>query len=428
MKRFDFKVYLLGALCLTTLLIFSSCTSSDDPVKKISKDDVYSYLQYLNVKDAKAIYYKQSSSRSIASQDEGWYKLDFSGKEAKLIVTPNDTTRYQISIDRLEKLSDDYLLIWPNLADVMSAISDNNKNNVEIKQTDDISTMNLMSLVDTKTGKIYRWPDDAPVIQSEGDLSSKTDSKGNILFAFKFNSYTQVYRLDTKKISVEALLPENISFDIFAPLNEQDVIYGKGTDINMLEAYVKLANGSIFPVPTNQLPFIFGDKLYTIDSTTGNISRYDTAGENGLLQPTEILQENDLRNYTSLDAVPNPLHETILLGFLYEFDGKAIVRKLSHKLYISTPWTTVNAWYNLTQNNTLEKISMEDYSESTITFPNDIKVQGITTTPDSPDVKFYGYRYQDGKSIIGTISNEGKVTVDHVSEGNNAIVKLIPLN
>ena len=330
MKRFDFKVYLLGALCLTTLLIFSSCTSSDDPVKKISKDDVYSYLQYLNVKDAKAIYYKQSSSRSIASQDEGWYKLDFSGKEAKLIVTPNDTTRYQISIDRLEKLSDDYLLIWP--------------------------------------------------------------------------------------------------FDIFAPLNEQDVIYGKGTDINMLEAYVKLANGSIFPVPTNQLPFIFGDKLYTIDSTTGNISRYDTAGENGLLQPTEILQENDLRNYTSLDAVPNPLHETILLGFLYEFDGKAIVRKLSHKLYISTPWTTVNAWYNLTQNNTLEKISMEDYSESTITFPNDIKVQGITTTPDSPDVKFYGYRYQDGKSIIGTISNEGKVTVDHVSEGNNAIVKLIPLN
>ena len=417
-------------------MLFSSCNNGDAPVKQISEDDVYSYLQYMNVKDAQAIYYKQNSSRAVSSQDAGWYKLDFSGKEVKLIVTTNDTTRYQIGIDRLEKLSNDFLLIWPNRSDVMNAIYDNYRSNntndknsedVDIQLPDSITTMNLMSLVNTKTGKIYRWPKDTPAIETEGSVSSQTDAKGNIIFGFKFNGFTQVYRLDTKNMSVEALLPDGVNFDFFAPINEQDVFYWNGEEVNIREAYVKLANGSIFPVPTNQLPFLFNNKLYALESDKGEIYRFDPS--NGTLQSSVILQDNDLRDYTSLDAIPNPLHKTVLIGFRYEFDGKAIVRRLSHSLYLGNLLATTNAWYNFnSQNGTLKKTSMEDYSESTITLPSDIKVQGITVSPDSPDVKFYGYRYQDGKSIIGTVSDEGKVTIDHVSEGNSTIVNLIPLN
>lgn len=84
------------------------------------------------------------------------------------------------------------------------------------------------------------------------------------------------------------------------------------------------------------------------------------------------------------------------------------------------------AWY-IYRDKQLYKLSMRDYFHMLIEF-RDYEFQQITATPTHPDLHFRGFRYSDGKNVVGTITGSNdEIVIDAVADSGR-IIDLIPID
>ena len=107
-----------------------------------------------------------------------------------------------------------------------------------------------------------------------------------------------------------------------------------------------------------------------------------------------------------------------------EFDGERCT-KLDKYVNVGNIRTS-KAWYTL-NNTTFLKIAMKDYQESQFQV-SEYEIQNLSTSLESPNIAFTGFRYSDGVNVVGTITETDEVIIDNVAENGNKIINLISLN
>ena len=424
---------------------FMTACKNDSPGNSgpVNYEDGYKYLTSLNVSDAKMVYQKTATGRTRANGEENasYYKIDFNGKESKLIIKDSIGQSHDIEIDKIIKMSDKILLITPNSADVFDLIPKSNKDENGL----DISHVipqegEYLSLVDVETEKIYKWPKEMiPTYDIlNGKLLSLTDNKGNIYFNFTTRDflYNQIYKLDISNFTIQSMLPEGQKFTNFDVTGDGFIMYwNDNTDDKNYK--VKCPGGRIYPI--TDVPFMIKDELYSYKDK--KIVKWETVGNNEMKE-TEICEFYNLPDdvissdkYEIQQVLNNYAKNTALLrdnwGSWYEFNGETyseVEIPQDFNWYELEPgcFYTNKAWYR--QDNTrFNKLSMTDYQYSEFQIL-DYEIQTLSASPESPNITFSGIRYMDGANVVGTITETDEIVINNVAENGNKIINLIPLN
>lgn len=418
------------------MLLFTACGSDDGPGKNhgpINFEEGFKYLKNLNVSDARMIYRRQSASR--AGSGEGYWKIDLSGNETRLVITDAAGQNHDIDINKVVKLNDRLLLIDPDVIQILNLLS-------PIGPDDEVTVplFGYLSIVDVKTEKLYRWPNEMKhLLGSDYDWNLRTaaDRAENAYFTLdRPQNPPQIYKLDASNFTVRPLLPDGISFTDFRVTDDGFVFFWNK---HSGEYRVKCPGGQI--VNLTGRGFCYGDKIYAVED--GKIHLWETSGDNALTK-REICEALALGNGAHLFS--NTVRHTAVFETMHtetprpeciwavEFDGTGFSApfQLPQLFRDNAPalnpdfLMTSMAWYIL-RDKKLQKLSMQDYSHSLIEFP-DYELQHIMANPTQPDLHFRGFRYSDGKNVVGTITGSNdEIVIDAVADSGR-IIDLIPID
>lgn len=430
-------------LLVSTLILFSAaaCGDDDNPGKgsggsggEIQYDPAegFKYVQQLNVQDARMIYRKQSASR--ADGDDGYWKIDLSGNETKLVLTDSEGKTHDIGINKIVKLSDRFLLIDPNTSQIVDLLVNPGPDDEVL-----IGLYHYLSIADTRTGKMYKWPRELfRMLGSSYDdwnFTTAADDAQNVYFTLNApHEMPCIYKLDASAFTIAPVLPEGEPFTDFSVTDRGFVFYWS----RYSDSYrVKCPGGAI--VPLTGCGFSLGNAVYTYDGQ--KIFRWETVGDNDLKR-TEVCTAETIMDEAPL-LTDNLTHSALFLAFSSEappegcfwvsaFDGTAFsapfpLPNAFRDIDRRNPdfLVTSKAWY-LRNGNGLRKLSMQDYADSEIPI-HEYEIRQIVANPSKPDLHFTGYRLSDGKEVIGTITDEDEIVIETVAD-RNRIIDLIAIN
>lgn len=375
---------------------------------------------------------KESASR--AGEGEYW-KIDYQGNESKLVITDSLGRQHDIRIWKVIRLSKRLIAIDPDPIQIMNLIAPIGENAMVA-----VPLFGYLSLVDTKTGKLYRWPDEYkyPYLADNYDwnLDSKTDEAGNVYFSLHDRSRPSplLMKLDVTKYTMQPLLPKGLDFTDYAVTDDGFVIVWRLSG----NYFVRCPAGNI--IPLTGTGFCMDNKLYSLEERT--VFFWEPVGTSELRKvpvcPAErIAQEAPLLiNTVRRTAVFEWMHdEHPGDGFFWaaEFDGTAFSAPFRLPAEFRDPNrladpdfpVTSQAWY-LTEDNALFKLPMQSYEAYRIPL-TDYRINRIVSDPARPDLHFTGFRYDDGMNVAGTITEEDKIVVDTETD-HTQITELIPIN
>lgn len=422
-------------LLTAAVVLLTACGSDDGSGKDAGRpnfDEGFKYLKSLNVSDARMIYRRQSTSR--AGEGEGYWKIDLSGSETRLVIADAQGQNHDIDINKVIKLSDRLLLVDPDVIQILDLLS-------PIGPDDEVGVplFGYLSIVDVKTEKLYRWPQELKRLLGydyDWKFTTATDGDENLYFTVNQQWDTgQIYKLNVWDNTIRPLLPDGLPFTDFNVTHNGFVFIGhKFSD----DSHVKCPGGAIVRIPGKG--FFYEDQIYTIED--GRIYRWGTWGDNEL-KKSLICNAPDLGNgaYLFTNTVRHTVvfetwhNETPRPEYIWavEFDGthisapfelpqqyRDIVQDHSPDFY-----TTSKAWYILVDKK-LQKLSMQSYSEWN--FSNkEYEIQHIVADKKLPDLHFRGFRYADGKNVAGRITDTGRIEIDTETD-NGKITDLIPID
>lgn len=428
--------YLKFLVCTT--LFLSACSNSDDSGKNPGLRDLeegFKYLKSLNVHDARMIYRRGMSERS-ASGEGGYWKIDLSGNESKLVIEDAAGKNHDIDIRKVVKLSDRLLLIDPDVLQIQNLISP-----IDPDETVTIPLYGYLSIVDVETEKLYRWPNELKSILGnnyEWNLHCETDGAGNVYFSMiKPQNPPQIYKLDIQAFTIQALLPEKQEFTVFSVTDDGFIFYGN----EYTHVYhVKCPAGNIIPLTGKG--FCYDGKVYSVEDRKINL--WETEGNSDLRKKeicpaTDIGEEppllsNAVRN-TAVFASINPAPHQPDCFWVVEFNGAGFSAPFQlpdtfrDTDLIRSPEfpVTSRAWYVFDKGEkSLHKLPMLDYAAITIPI-RDYEIQHLVSDRTKPDLHFTGFRYADGKNVVGTITESDEIVIDAISESNQ-LIDLISIN
>lgn len=425
----------------TLILFFAAACGGDDKSEssggsggeiKYDPAEGFKYVQRLNVQDARMIYRKQSASR--ADGYEGYWKIDLSGNETKLVLTDTEGKDHNIGINKIVKLSDRFLLIDPDAFQIVELLVHPGPDDMV-----SIGLFQYLSIVDTRTGKMYKWPRELfRMLGSSYDdwnFTTAADDAQNVYFTVgTSHEMPCIYKLDATACTITSLLPEGEPFAGFSVTGPGFVFYWN----NHPDSYrVRCPSGAIIPIPG--YGFCCGERMYSLndrkifqwlptDQSTLNILELCPA--EGIAERAPVLTDR-LNGRVLFEAIHT---ETPPAGCFWAvtFDGTTF----------STPFplpdafrdidrgnpdflTTSKAWY-IRSGNTLRKLAMGNYEEKLLSLGT-YEIREIVANPSEPGLHFTGYRLSDGKEVIGTITEEDEIVIETVAE-QNRIIELIAIN
>lgn len=407
--------------------MLSSCEKSGN-YQEFDRNEIYKHLSSVNVRDAKMIYTKEGTNTRSGESGTfgGVWKIDQNGNESKLIITGSDGKTNVLNIYEINKLSDNVLLMYPDFFDTNRI-----RKEWEKAHNDDPSDFTTSvgpdgkpilhgadtyyaMLLNKETEKLYRFPENVSTPDKNDNIS--TDKQGNIYYKGYLKG-EQVLKLSPETMTIEALLPDDIRFDNFSVTGDGFVVYWKGNE-QQFNCRVKCPGGKIYPI-TDTYTFIFSGDLYSVRDNT--IIKYETIGNNDLEE--KIICTIPYDN-TYWKFIPNYVRNTMVINGNLEFDGERCT-KLDKYVNVGNIRTS-KAWYTL-NNTTFLKIAMKDYQESQFQV-SEYEIQNLSTSLESPNIAFTGFRYSDGVNVVGTITETDEVVIDNVAENGNKIINLISLN
>lgn len=423
-------------LLAAAMLLFTACGSDDGPGKDAGRpnfNEGFKYLKSLNVSDARMIYRRESASRS--ADGAGYWKIDFSGNETKLVITDSLGQNHDIYINKVVKLSDRLLLIDPDVIQILDLLSP-----IGPDEMVSVPLFGYLSIVDVKTEKLYRWPQELKRLLGtnyDWKFTTATDSRENLYFTLNQQwDRGQIYKLDVGDFTIRPLLPDGVPFTDFTVTDDGFLFFWHR---NTGDYRVKCPGGNIVPL-TGQ-GFCCEDKLYAVED--GKIYLWETSGDNAL-NKREVCDASALGNGACL--LTNNVRQTAIFEtrhsetprpeciWAVEFDGTGFsapfqLPQLFRDIALAgSPefLTTSQAWY-IYRDKQLYKLSMQDYFHLLIEF-SDYEIQHITATPAQPDLHFRGFRYSDGKNVVGTITGSNdEIVIDAVADSGR-IIDLIPID
>ncbi len=417
--------FVLSLFLFGTML--SSCEKSGN-YQEFDRNEIYKHLSSVNVRDAKMIYTKEGTNTRSGESGTfgGVWKIDQNGNESKLIITGSDGKTNVLNIYEINKLSDNVLLMYPDFFDTNRI-----RKEWEKAHNDDPSDFTTSvgpdgkpilhgadtyyaMLLNKETEKLYRFPENVSTPDKNDNIS--TDKQGNIYYKGYLKG-EQVLKLSPETMTIEALLPDDIRFDNFSVTGDGFVVYWKGNE-QQFNCRVKCPGGKIYPI-TDTYTFIFSGDLYSVRDNT--IIKYETIGNNDLEE--KIICTIPYDN-TYWKFIPNYVRNTMVINGNLEFDGERCT-KLDKYVNVGNIRTS-KAWYTL-NNTTFLKIAMKDYQESQFQV-SEYEIQNLSTSLESPNIAFTGFRYSDGVNVVGTITETDEVVIDNVAENGNKIINLISLN
>lgn len=411
--------FVLSLFLFGTML--SSCEKSGN-YQEFDRNEIYKHLSSVNVRDAKMIYTKEGARTRSGESGAfgGVWKIDQNGNESKLIITGSDGKTNIVNIFEITKLSDKFLLMIPDYYDTNriwqeweNAHNDDPAQIATSSEPHGAATEYAM-LLNKNTEKLYRFPENLSKPDKNDNIF--TDKQGNIYYKGYLKG-EQVLKLSPETMTIEALLPDDISFDNFSVTGDGFVVYRKRNG-QQFNCRVKCPGGKIYPI-TDTYTFIFSGDLYSVRDNT--IIKYETIGNNDLEEKIicTIPEDNNYWAFT-----PNYVRNTVVINRNLEFDGEQCV-KLDKYVNIGDIRTN-KAWYNHS-NTTFSKVAMKDYQESQFQIL-DYEIQSLSASSESPNIAFTGFRYSDGVNVVGTITETDEVVIDNVAENGNKIINLISLN
>lgn len=433
-------------LLFSTLILFSAAACGGDDNSgngsggsggeiKYDPAEGFKYVQHVNVQNARMIYRKQSLTR--ADGDDGYWKIDLSGNETRLVITNSEGEDHEIGINKIVKLSDRFLLIDPDTYQIVELLVH--------PGPDDIVSIGLfqyLSIVDTRTGKMHKWPRELFRMLGHSydwQLVSAADDAENVYFSMKSpftdsNERSALYKLDATACTIASLLPEGEPFTGFSVTGPGFVFYWN----HQPDSYrVRCPSGAIIPIPG--YGFCCGERMYSLndrkifqwlptDQSTLNILELCPA--EGVAERAPVLTDR-LNGRVLFEAIHT---ETPPAGCFWAvtFDGTTF----------STPFplpdafrdidrgnpnflTTSKAWY-IRSGNTLRKLAMENYEEKQLSL-GAYEIRQFVADPSEPDLHFTGYRYADGKEVVGTITEADEIVIETLADSGR-ILELIALN
>lgn len=411
--------FILGLFMFGTIL--SSCEKNSS-YQEFDRNEIYKHLSSVNVRDAKLIYTKEGVKTrfGVSGAFGGVWKIDQNGNESKLIITGADGKTNIVNIFEITKLSDKFLLMIPDYYDTNriwqeweNAHNDDPAQIATPSEPHGAATEYTM-LLNIETEKLYRFPENVSTPGKDDNIS--TDKQGNIYYKGYMNG-KQVLKLSPETMTIEALLPEDTSFENFTVTDNGFVVYWNGIE-QQQSCYVKCPGGRIYPI-SDTYTFIFNGNLYSIRNNA--IIQYETINNNDI-EEKEVCKLPDENTYWRF--IPNYVRNVMVINGNYEFDGEKCI-ELNKHITVGDICTS-KAWYSR-NNRTFSKISMKDYQESQFQVL-DYEIQNLSTSLESPNIAFTGFRYSDGVNVVGTITESDEVVIDNVAESGNKIINLISLN
>lgn len=407
--------------------MLSSCEKSGN-YQEFDRNEIYKHLSSVNVRDAKMIYTKEGTNTRSGESGTfgGVWKIDQNGNESKLIITGSDGKTNVLNIYEINKLSDNVLLMYPDFFDTNRI-----RKEWEKAHNDDPSDFTTSvgpdgkpilhgadtyyaMLLNKETEKLYRFPENLSTPGKNDNIF--TDKQGNIYYKGYLKG-EQVLKLSPETMTIEALLPDDIRFDNFSVTGDGFVVYWKGNE-QQFNCRVKCPGGKIYPI-TDAYTFIFSGDLYSVRDNT--IIKYETIGNNDLEE--KIICTIPYDN-TYWKFIPNYVRNTMVINGNLEFDGERCT-KLDKYVNVGNIRTS-KAWYTL-NNTTFLKIAMKDYQESQFQV-SEYEIQNLSTSLESPNIAFTGFRYSDGTNVVGTITESDEVVINSIADNGNKIINLISLN
>ena len=403
------KLFLFGALLA---LNFTSCSTEDN------ENDIKIRLKSLNVADAQTIFKMESGNAKSALNDGGYWKIDKSGKESKLVLSDsNNSAQGDVTIEKILKLSDDILLlhIWGTYTSTV--IEDDQSLETTIDREG-------FFFANTQTERLFELPSGEDLfyynlrnlMYSNGAVSSQQDEAGMIYI----NCGDNIMKLDPFNYTLSFQLPDKQDFDnngLFYVTSEGFVYY-EGFNDSGVFSKIKCPEGRI--IPLDGRGFVCNDEIYSFE----NDSKYhwDKVGKKDLKKIfiCEFYDLFDGEEYSLeiYDVIRNYAKETVLLGCrsgrnIYEFDGinppKLVdnfpeqFRYFEQNLaFDKNKANTKNSLY-VFEKSKLFRLDLHTYQFTIVPTP-DIEIQEIISDKEQEGFSFTGISYIDGKNIIGTLS------------------------
>lgn len=310
-----------------------SC-SSDEPTPDAGQltQQVINSLGSLNISDAKMIYQKEANDGSRASDETGFYKLDVSGNEVKLVIKNNLGEDTNVEISRIRNINNRYMAFYPNIWQIAV---DNGLDGGDLgdyvcfvdRNTNKISAINRNDIITDS----FTWN------ESEAELS-------NLIGIDLFNGYPvyslsngvvyilqgRMAKIDIPNRTVSLVLPEG---QYYGGSNSNSYPRFKFGGVN--------SNGDVLYEPTKVLlasggiqttigqSFIFNNQIYNIDGNSISVLEPDN---NSNLTPREIATIPTFEQNETIELMTyNPVRKSILIfnsnfysGIAYEFNGNSL--------------------------------------------------------------------------------------------------------
>lgn len=366
--------------------------------QEFDSNEIYKHLVSVNVSDAKMIYTKGSpisrANGNLSSFDGVW-KIDKNGNESKLIVTGTDGNTNTINIFEIDKLSDKFLLMIPDVYDTQriwqeweNAHNDDPANGGTSSDGEHGPATQYAMLLNKETEKLYRFPENASIPYGVGEVL--TDNQGNIYYKDFSRDGEKILKLSPRTMTIENSFPDGQSFTSFDVTGDGFIVYWSDYGDNK-NYKVKCPGGRIYPI--TDVPFMINEELYSYKD--GKIIKWETVGDNELKE-TEVceLSNSDsgheieiqqvLINYTKNTAV---LRDN--LGNWYEFNGETCnTIEIPQDFYWHDCFNTNKAWYRQ-EYTRFSKLSMADYQVSEFQVL-DYEIQSLFASPESSNITFSG--------------------------------------
>lgn len=411
------------------LFMFGAIVSSCDKhgYQEFDKEEVYKHLSSVNVSDASLIYTKEGTNTRAGGDGAfgGVWKIDRNGNEAKLTITGNDGQTNVINIFEIIKLSEKFLLMFPDNYDIASI-----RQEWENEHSDDPSIITsrhsaataFAMLLNIETEKLYRFPENVSIPYSSDNIF--TDKSENIYYA-----NNNIFKLNPQTMTLEGMLPDGEECDGFNVNVDGFITYWDRFNKNHK---IKCPGGRIVPLSGDV--FFLNDNTYSIKEKS--IYLWEQSGDNNVV--SREVCKYDITYYDQVVQLEttqliNSVRKTIVLsngsGRMYEFDGVKVSEPIEvpqNFEYHPSLYTTSKAWY-IHENTEFQKLDMKTYEYSKIPF-TEYNALEVLANIGSADISFTGYQYLDGKNVVGKLTYDDKVIIDRVSDSSNKIVKLIPIN
>lgn len=406
----------------------------------------------LNIKDAKYIYGSESSTRSSSVQ---YRQIKKDGTDMILgwITEKGDTVEVK-DVTNIWDITDKYLLV--NTDSPIKLEEDKpqyDENGNELIGEDEIaSPFGYSYLIDKQTESVFEIKGNVKAGNYSGVVNvgldggkAVTDNNGNIYMPLYHNEgkdswadkvkpilfklYTQ-NPTDLKienfaEISSEDYFYDDIKYDWFVVNNQGTCFYdmryirpSSGTRQYTIGQFIKGSTyGAGFVSPDKNdlyLTAIGGeeyDSYLTITKLSDNGNNLQ--GEEVVKMPTDFYDPN-----YKICTIWNQFKNSTIIsaGSFYEFNmDDYSITKIDADLwgfFQKDSYTTTTASFIQNSIDKLTIVSLRDYSSRTVDLANEgIDLRNIYTMEGSEFLHFSGFRYTDSQSVIGTIDENGNVTI-----------------